>query len=113
MRMLSDLLDSKHDILYHHRKGFQNSVKKRTDSSLEVTRELVRMGFPGDFAEIIGQELNTDFTAAWMLRYLRAAKPATMEAVADEMIEILEFRDRYVQKQAALRAQCFLSITES
>lgn len=59
------------------------------------------MGFPADFCDIVGQELNTDFTATWMLRYLKAAKPSSIEAVADEMLEILEFRERYIQKQIA------------
>lgn len=72
--------------------------KKRTASSLAVTDTLIRMGFPQDFSEIVGRELHTDFTAMWMLRYLEAAHPDTMELVADEMLEILAFRDRCVQK---------------
>lgn len=73
-------------------------MKKRTRSSYAVTETLLQIGFPPDFAEIIGRELNTDFTAEWMLRYLAAARPNSCELVADEMLEILAFRDRCVQK---------------
>lgn len=74
-------------------------MKKRTASSYEVTAALIRMGFPPDFAELVGRELNTDFTAQWMLRYLSAAHPNSMELVADEMLEILAFREQYIQRK--------------
>ncbi len=73
-------------------------MKKRTASSYAVTQRLMQMDFPADFADLVGQELNTDFTAEWMLRYLDAAQPDSMELVADEMLEILAFRDRCIQK---------------
>lgn len=63
-----------------------------------VTRKLAELGFPAEFAQIVGNELNTEFTSTWMLRYLAAAKPERMEDVADEMLEILSFRDRCVEK---------------
>ena len=71
----------------------------RTEKSYQVTATLIQMGFPDDFSELIGQELNTDFTATWMLRYLEAAHPDAMELVADEMLEILEWRERYIQRK--------------
>lgn len=71
----------------------------RTAQSYEVTTRLISMGFPAEFAELIGQQTNTDFTARQMLGYLRDADPHTMEEVADEMLGILEFRDRCQQKQ--------------
>lgn len=69
--------------------------------SYQVTQRLKQMGFPPEFAEIIGQEMNTDFVARQMLGYLRDAKPTTMEEVADEMLGILEFRQKCVEKQIA------------
>lgn len=71
----------------------------RTEASYAVTEELKQLGFPVDFAVIIGQQLNSDFTATWMLRYLKAAHPTSMEEVADEMLEILEFRERFIQRK--------------
>jgi len=71
----------------------------RTPMSHEVTARLLELGFPADFAQIVGEELNTDFTAKMMLGYLRDANPRTMTEVADELLGILAFRDKCVQKQ--------------
>lgn len=43
--------------------------------------------------------MNTDFVARMMLGYLRDGKPTTMEAVADEMLGILELRKRCIEKK--------------
>ncbi|MCQ2452475.1 MAG: hypothetical protein MJ075_04995 [Oscillospiraceae bacterium] len=75
--------------------------KHRSAMSLEITERLLELGFHGDFARIVGEELNTDFVAKMMLGYLRDARPSTMEEVADEMLGILEFRKRCVEKQIA------------
>ena len=74
-------------------------MKQRTAMSYAVSDRLEALGFPPDFAELIGEQMNTDFTARMMLGYLRDAEPRRMEDVADEMLGILEFRDRCMQKQ--------------
>lgn len=71
----------------------------RTEMSLQVTQQLVFMGFPAAFAQLVGEQMNTDFTARQMLGYLRDARPRTMEAVADEMLGILEMRDRFIERK--------------
>lgn len=71
----------------------------RTEMSLQVTQQLVSMGFPVAFAQLVGEQMNTDFTARQMLGYLRDARPRTMEAVADEMLGILEMRDRFIGRK--------------
>ena len=48
---------------------------KRTQLSLDVTARLLQMGFPAAFAQLVGEQLNTDFTARMMLGYLHAAQP--------------------------------------
>ncbi len=78
-------------------------AKKRTAMSYEVSSNLIDMGFPADFARIVGEEMNTDFVAKQMLGYLRDAKPQCMEDVVDEMLGILEFRDKCVKRQIAKR----------
>lgn len=70
----------------------------RTKKSLRVTEELLRLGFEPGFSGVVGEQLGTDFTADRMLAYLRAAKPHSAEEVADEMLAILEFRDKCVEK---------------
>lgn len=72
---------------------------KRTRLSLDVTTRLLQMGFSDAFARLVGEQLNTDFTARQMLGYLRDAQPKTMEAVADEMLGILSLRDKLVERK--------------
>lgn len=69
----------------------------RTPMSYEVTERLVQMGFQREFATLVGEQMNTDFVARMMLGYLRDGKPTTMEAVADEMLGILELRQRCIE----------------
>ena len=71
----------------------------RTAMSYEVSTCLAEMGFPTEFAYLVGSQMNTDFTARRMLGYLRDAQPKNMEEVADEMLGILELRDKCMQKQ--------------
>lgn len=77
----------------------QSAVVHRTALSLQVTEQLKLMGFPAAFAQLVGEQMNTDFTARQMLGYLRDARPRTKEAVADEMLGILEMRDRIVERK--------------
>lgn len=72
---------------------------KRTQLSLDVTAQLLQMGFSDAFARLVGEQLNTDFTARQMLGYLRDANPKTMEEVADEMLGILSLRDKLVERK--------------
>lgn len=65
----------------------------------QVTATLIQMGFSAAFSERIGRELNTAFTANRMLQYLEAAHPDAMESAADEMLETLEWRERYIQRK--------------
>jgi len=78
--------------------------KPRTKASLQVTERLVKLGFDPAFAELVGSELNTDFTAKQMLGYLRSMCPQRPEEVADEMLAILALRERCVQRQTAKAA---------
>lgn len=73
-------------------------ASNRSALSYEVTGRLVQMGFRREFATLVGEQMNTDFVARMMLGYLRDGKP-TMEAVADEMLGILELRKRCIEKK--------------
>lgn len=74
-------------------------TRGRTQLSHLVTQRLCEMGFPAAFARLVGEQLNTDFTAKQMLGYLRDAHPQTMEEVADEMLGILSLRDKLVKRK--------------
>jgi len=74
--------------------------KQLSPLSRKMVKELCSRGFSSQFAELIGQELNTDFTAKMMLGYLRDAAPSTPEEIADEMLSILALRDRIQRKKS-------------
>lgn len=74
-------------------------TRGRTQLSHLVTQRLLQMGFSDAFARLVGEQLNTDFTARQMLGYLQDAHPQTMEAVADEMLGILSLRDKLVERK--------------
>lgn len=74
-------------------------ASNRSALSYEVTERLVQMGFQREFTTLVGEQMNTDFVARMMLGYLRDGKPTTMEAVADEMLGILELRKRCIEKK--------------
>ena len=69
---------------------------------------MLRRGYPEEFTRLICQEMNTDFTADRMIRYISREKHS-LEDVADEMIGIKEFRDRLVNKHISEHAQASIN----
>ena len=64
-----------------------------------VGRLLGELGFDEAFTAAVTRLLNTDYVCGRMLRYLQNARPRASEAVADELIALLEERSRAQQKQ--------------
>ena len=69
----------------------------------ELIQQLVRMGYPypAEFGAAIANNLRTEKTMSRMIRYLRNANPRSAEEIADEMLAIMEDRNRWVQKKEA------------
>jgi hypothetical protein len=67
----------------------------------ELIKQLVKMGYPAEFGAAIAKNLRTEKTMSRMIRYLRNANPRSAEEIADEMLAIMEDRDRWVQKKEA------------
>lgn len=61
---------------------------------------MISQGYPEPFADAITQNLNTDWTAQRMIGYLYQCKGVPMEQVADEMLAILDDRNRIMQKKS-------------
>ena len=72
-------------------------------------RLMVREGYPADFAALVAKEMNTDYLARRMIAYVTRAGLIPPEEFADEMLAILEDRDRFVQKHMAEEAQAKVS----
>ena len=73
-------------------------MKPRTAKSLELYDILLRRGYPEPFCDEITKNLNPDWTAQRMIGYLSHYKKLPMEEIADEMLAILNDRNRIMQK---------------
>ena len=60
---------------------------------------LLDRGYPEEFCDQITKNLNTDWTANRMLGYLSHYKKLPMEEIVDEMLAILDDRNRIMQKK--------------
>ena len=69
-------------------------MKPRTAKSMELYDILIRRGYPEPFCDEITKNLNTDWTAQRMIGYLSHYKKLPMEEIADEMLAILNDRNR-------------------
>ena len=73
-------------------------MKPRTAKSMELYDILIRRGYPEPFCNEITKNLNTAWTAQRMIGYLSHYKKLPMEEIADEMLAILNDRNRIMQK---------------
>lgn len=72
--------------------------KKREELYNELVGLLCKMGHPMEFGHIIATSLGTELTMTRMIRYLHVAQPDSPEEIADEMIAIIEERDKWQEK---------------
>ena len=74
--------------------------------SQQVYRLLLKKGFDEELSrEIAFTYMNTDYTATRMLGYLYRLSTPTEEMVVDEMLAILEDRERFRKKHESEEAQ--------
>ena len=76
-------------------------MNEREKICRELVETIVRMGYPESFGESIAENLRTEKTMSRMIGYLRHAKPKTAEEIADEMLAIMDDRERWIQKKSA------------
>ncbi len=80
-------------------------MKGRNSSREYAMKQLItqmqHMGYPYEFAYLIAQELRTERALGKMSGFLKNAGPVSMEAVADEMVAILDDRQHWMEKKAA------------
>ncbi len=76
-------------------------MNEREKICRELVETIVRMGYPESFGESIAENLRTEKTMRRMIGYLHHAKPKSAEEIADEMLAIMEDRERWIQKKSA------------
>lgn len=82
----------------------------QSEKSKEVYRALLDKGFQESLCkEIAYKYMNTDYTATRMLGYLYRMTELSEEQVVDEMIAILEDRDKFRKKHEMQEAQAAIN----
>ncbi len=79
-----------------------------TDSE-SLYRLMLREGYPAEFAAGVAREMNTEYLARRMILYVSRVGLIPPEEFADEMLAILEERDRFVKKHRAEEAQTVIN----
>ena len=74
-------------------------MNEREKIRQELIETIVRMGHPEEFGALIAANLGTEKTMSRMTGYLKHARPRTAEEIADEMLAIVDDRDRWVRKK--------------
>lgn len=74
-------------------------MKERTEKSMKLYRIMGERGYPEEFCDLVTRNLNTDWTAGRMIGYLSHYPRLPMEEVADEMLAILDDRNRIMEKK--------------
>lgn len=76
----------------------------------ELYQLLLNRGYPEEFCtEIAHKNMNTDYTADRMLRYLYREDNPRIEDLVDEMLAILSDRDQLIQKKELEHAQAVIN----
>lgn len=76
-------------------------MAQKSPLSIELYNTLLHDGYQEQFAKLITDNLNTDFTAGRMLGYLAHYDHLPEVEIADEMIAILSDRKQIMDKKAA------------
>lgn len=73
-------------------------------------RQLLKRGYPKPFCEEIAyRNMNTDYTAERMLSYLNRTGNPAIEDLVDEMLAILDEREKFAEKKKTEHAQAVIN----
>ena len=76
-------------------------MDERTRIRSSLVRAIAEMGYPEAFGMAVADNLRTEKMMSRMIGYLRSAKPRSAEEIADEMLAIMEDRERWIRKKSA------------
>ena len=71
----------------------------------ELYSLMIRKGYPDEFADLVAEQMNTEYTSQRMIAYVKRAGLVPPEEFADEMLAILADRDALKNKHIAQAAQ--------
>ena len=76
-------------------------MNKREQIRNDLIKTLIRMGYLEEFGTAIADNLRTEKTMERMIGYLNQAHPKSADEIADEMLAIMEDRERWIKKKTA------------
>ena len=79
-------------------------MNARERARTRLLRAFVELGFPEEFGVVVADSLRGEKSMDRMAGYLRAARPTSMEQIADEMLAIMADRDSWVEKKISEHA---------
>ena len=78
----------------------------------DLCREILSLGFPREFGDLLAKELGSPRAVGRMTTYLRSAKPYSVEMIVDEMLaisaEVQTWRERKESQEAQASYTAYL-----
>ena len=71
----------------------------------DLCREVLSLGFPAAFGDLLARELGSPRSINRMTAYLRSAQPHSVEAIVDEMLAIASEAEAWRQRKQSQEAQ--------
>ncbi len=81
----------------------------REAARADLIAAIEELGYPGEFGEVIASQLGGEWSMRRMTSYLRGADPHSPEEIADEMLAILQMRERYVEQKISEHANASIT----
>ena len=76
----------------------------------DLCREVMSLGFPGEFGDLIAKELGSPRGISRMTAYLRCARPHSVEPIVDEMLAIAAEQKAWREKKESEEAQASYNV---
>lgn len=84
-------------------------LEAREAARADLIDAIEQLGYPGEFGEVIASQLGGEWSLRRMTSYLRGANPHSPEEIADEMLAILQMRERYVEQKISEHANASIT----
>ncbi len=89
-----------------------NKARNRLEWSMaksDLCREILSLGFPREFGDLLAKELGSPRAMGRMAAYLRSAKPHSVEMIVDEMLAISAEAQTWRERKESQKAQAAYS----
>lgn len=86
----------------------EGKARNRLDWSMakgDLCREVLSLGFPREFGDLLAKELGSPRAMSRMAAYLRTAKPHSVEMIVDEMLAISAEAQTWRERKESQEAQ--------